>query len=137
MLQGTVPFKASSLDDLHALIMKGNFKYPVNISPEAKELIESMLIIEPEMRISIPQILRHPWLKTQDELACEEEDDEHDFQVGIEFRREECNFNPLSMLANGGATGLESNRGGRDHDLPSHRDGGESRRETDVEVLLT
>ena len=87
---------------------------------------------------AIPQVCSSQrFRKTQDELACEEEDDEHDFQVGIEFRREECNFNPLSMLANGGAAGLESNRGGRDTDLPSHRDGGESRRETDVEVLLT
>jgi len=27
-LQGTVPFKANSLQSLHALILKGNYKYP-------------------------------------------------------------------------------------------------------------
>ena len=79
MLQGTVPFKASSLQDLHALILKGNFKYPVEISNEAKDLIESMLMVQPESRISIPMILRHPWLIRVDELAGTEEEDDHDF----------------------------------------------------------
>ena len=87
MLQGTVPFKADNLEKLHNLIMRGNFKYPVPISNEARELIERMLTIEPESRISIPEILRHKWLKTEDELDCTEEDDDHDFQVGLEFRR--------------------------------------------------
>ena len=100
MLQGTVPFKADNLEKLHNLIMRGNFKYPVPISNDARELIESMLTIEPESRISIPEILRHRWLKVEDELECTEEDDDHDFQVGLEFRRQECNFNPLSILAN-------------------------------------
>ena len=78
-----------------------------------------MLVVEPERRISIPEILRHPWLKGQDELECTEEDDAHDFQVGIEFRRQECNFNPLSMLANGGVgAGLEQNRDMVTSELP-------------------
>ena len=79
MLQGTVPFKADNLEKLHNLIMRGNFKYPVPISNDARELIESMLMIEPESRISIPEILRHRWLKIEDELECTEEDDDHDF----------------------------------------------------------
>jgi len=102
MLQGTVPFKASSLEELHALILQGNFKYPVKISVEAKDLIEKMLVVEPVQRISIPEILKHPWLKSFDsELGIEsnDEDDDHDFQVGFSFRRQECNFNPLSVMA--------------------------------------
>ena len=75
MLQGTVPFKADNLEKLHNLIMRGNFKYPVPISNDARELIESMLTIEPESRISIPEILRHRWLKVEDELECTEEDE--------------------------------------------------------------
>ena len=41
-----------------------------------------MLVVEPTKRISIPEILRHPWLKGLDaELGIEsnEEDDDHDF----------------------------------------------------------
>ena len=74
-----MPFKADNLEKLHNLIMRGNFKYPVPISNDARELIESMLTIEPESRISIPEILRHRWLKVEDELECTEEDDDHDF----------------------------------------------------------
>ena len=43
----------------------------------------------PSNRISIPQILAHPWLKgaiSGDELECEE-DDEHDFEMGLSFSR--------------------------------------------------
>lgn len=54
MLQGRVPFKANTLEDLHALILRGNFKYPVPITEDARNLIESLLMIEPEKRISIP-----------------------------------------------------------------------------------
>ena len=56
-----------------------------------------MLQIEPQQRISIPNILKHDWLKSEDEFV-EDEDDEHDFEMGISFRRQECNFNPLSMI---------------------------------------
>lgn len=97
MLQGTVPFKAKSLESLLALIMKGKLYYPVGISDNATNLIESMLKIQPDERISIPNILKHPWLKTEDDLV-DSEDDDHDFEMGISFRRQECNFNPLSKI---------------------------------------
>jgi hypothetical protein len=47
MLQGTVPFKASNLSDLHSLILKGNFQYPTSITNEARDLIEKMLVLVP------------------------------------------------------------------------------------------
>lgn len=91
-----MPFKASSLEDLHALILRGNIRYPVPISDDAKDLIERMLVVEPTDRISIPQLFRHPWLKK----ACagefnEDSEDEHDFMVGFSFRRDQCNFDPI------------------------------------------
>ena len=80
MLQGRVPFKANTLEDLHALILRGNFKYPVPITEDARNLIESLLVVEPEKRISIPLILRHQWLKDAgDGISGTEEDDLHDF----------------------------------------------------------
>jgi len=94
MLQGTVPFKASSLEDLHALILRGNIRYPVPISDEAKDLITRLLQVEPTERISIPQLFRHPWvLKNRCNdlygfLMDEDEEDEHDFMVGFSFRRD-------------------------------------------------
>lgn len=87
MLQGTVPFKAKSLEALHALIMTGKLDFPVKISDQALNLIQSMLRIEPEERIDIPSILKHPWLKTASDYEIDEEDDDHDFEMGISFRR--------------------------------------------------
>jgi serine/threonine protein kinase len=55
-------------------------KYPIAISAEAKHMIESLLVVQPEKRISIPNVLRHPWLKDViDGIEGTEEDDIHDF----------------------------------------------------------
>ena len=97
MLQGTVPFKAKSLEALHTLILSDKLAYPQPISDQATHLIQSMLQIEPTDRISIPCILKHPWLRNEDDLVDEDCDD-HDFEMGISFRRQECNFNPLNMI---------------------------------------
>ena len=57
-----------------------------------------MLVVQPDLRISIPMILAHPWLKITDSLEgdlSDEADDDHDFQVSMMFGRTECNLNPL------------------------------------------
>jgi hypothetical protein len=41
-----VPFKANNIADLHKLILKGTFEFPVDsISEEAKDLIRKMLVL--------------------------------------------------------------------------------------------
>ena len=81
-----MPFKANNISDLHKLILKGVFDFPVStISAEAKDLVRKMLVLTPENRISIPEMLNHPWIKdTGDSLG---EDDEHDLKVGATFFR--------------------------------------------------
>ena len=55
MVQGTVPFKANNLPDLHKLILNGEFDFPVqSVSSEVKDLIRKMLVLKPSDRISIP-----------------------------------------------------------------------------------
>jgi serine/threonine protein kinase len=106
-----VPFRGSNLDDLNTQIMKGNFQYPVQISNEARDLIEKMLVVTPHHRIPIPQILRHKWLRNIDGLedSTSEEDDERNFEVSLSFGRDECNFNPLFGVANQGNISARSN----------------------------
>jgi serine/threonine protein kinase len=42
------------------LILKGSFDFPVTtISEDAKDLIRKMLVLTPEKRISIPDMLNH------------------------------------------------------------------------------
>jgi serine/threonine protein kinase len=75
MLTGTVPFKASSLEDLHKLILKGEFSVPSHVTPEATQVLRQMIKLEPRERLTIPQILAHDWLKdTNDDSSSDEED---------------------------------------------------------------
>ena len=72
MLCGTVPFKAPNIEELHKLILKGEFRYPIELSSEAKSMINSMLKLDPKARITIPEILSHEWLKETNEDSDEE-----------------------------------------------------------------
>ena len=51
MLGGTVPFKGNNINELHDLIIKGEFKPLKEISPEASHLIKSILEVDPKKRI--------------------------------------------------------------------------------------
>jgi serine/threonine protein kinase len=88
MVQGTVPFKANNIADLHKLILKGSFDFAVpSISEDVKDLIKKMLVLTPEQRISVPEILNHPWLNEFIDGVNTEEDEEHDMKVGATFFR--------------------------------------------------
>ena len=91
MVQGTVPFKAHNIADLHKLILKGEFEFPVDtVSDEVKDLVRRMLVLDPSKRISIPGMLNHPWVfDMQREMGDGYEDEEHDLKVGSTFFREE------------------------------------------------
>ena len=77
MLCGTVPFKAPTLDELHKLILSGEFNIPSSISTEATDLIRGMIKLEPTSRLTIPQILGHSWLKETNEMESEESEEEN------------------------------------------------------------
>lgn len=59
MLTGTVPFKAPNMKELHVLISTGTYKYPFNLSKEAKAVVDGMLCLDPAKRFTLPQILSH------------------------------------------------------------------------------
>merc|ERR1740123_2915937 len=62
MLFGTVPFKASNMKELHKMIIKGKYNLKEEISPEAKHLMRNMMETDPNKRITINKILKHPWI---------------------------------------------------------------------------
>lgn len=76
MLCGTVPFKAQNLEDLHKLILKGEFSFPVELSSEAQTMVRGMIKLNPRERLTIPQILAHAWLKETNEDDSEDEEEE-------------------------------------------------------------
>jgi hypothetical protein len=47
-----------------------------------------MLVLIPSSRISVPEILNHPWMKgalDPDGIEGTEDDDDHDFRMGLSF----------------------------------------------------
>ena len=67
MLYGTVPFKANNMTELHKMIIKGNYTLKTDISSESRDLLHALLETNPSKRITVPEILAHPWLQDVDE----------------------------------------------------------------------
>lgn len=62
MLSGSLPFKVNNTATFHETIIGGKYEQLMNISAEARDLIDGMLQIDPRKRLTIQQILSHPWL---------------------------------------------------------------------------
>lgn len=69
LLSGRQAFASSNIRELYPKIMAAeyNFEGPewAEVSPNAKDLISKMLIVEPRHRLTLKQVLRHNWFKTQ------------------------------------------------------------------------
>jgi len=107
MVCGTVPFKGQNMKELHASISSGGFSFPSQVepllTPAVKDLICRMLTISPRERISIPEILSHPWTLENGEGVLDYEETYADVQAtamgsmftGIE--RSEGNANVVNV----------------------------------------
>jgi len=69
LLCGFPPFYADDDDTLFDLTIDGDYSFPSpywdNISIEAKDLIDHLLVTDPDKRYNCHQILTHPWLTTK------------------------------------------------------------------------
>lgn len=61
---GQVPFKATDMQILYHKILSGKYQFRncEDASPELIDLITKMLVVDHNKRVSIPEILEHPWL---------------------------------------------------------------------------
>ncbi|KAF2276145.1 serine/threonine protein kinase-like protein Kin1 [Westerdykella ornata] len=59
---GKVPFDDQSMPQLHAKIKKGHVDYPPWLSAECRNLIHRMLQTDPSQRLTLGEIMNHPWL---------------------------------------------------------------------------
>lgn len=62
LLTGHLPFDDDSIRKLLSKVQSGVYTMPRNLSPEAKDLISRMLLVDPNKRITMKQILSHPLL---------------------------------------------------------------------------
>ena len=63
MLCGFLPFDEPNEEKLYSKIIKGEFFFPsqINISDEAKCLVQKILVVNPRLRACIKDIRRDPW----------------------------------------------------------------------------
>ncbi|KAJ4329859.1 spindle assembly checkpoint kinase [Didymella glomerata] len=61
LLVGEAPFEDSQVMTKRKIV-RGEYTIPKFISPAAKDLIEKLLVLDPEKRIPLGEVERHPWL---------------------------------------------------------------------------
>ena len=63
MLCGCLPYDDIDEEKLYCKIIKGVYNYPdnINISEEAKNLVDSILVVDPKYRININDIKKNKW----------------------------------------------------------------------------
>ncbi|RNF00472.1 putative protein kinase [Trypanosoma conorhini] len=61
MLCGYLPFDEDNIPLLFSKIKKGRYTIPRHVSHGARELIEQILVVDPLMRLTIPQIRDNVW----------------------------------------------------------------------------
>jgi len=61
MLCGYLPFEDENIKQLFQKIEKGQYRLPSFLSDGAKHLISRMLVVNPEQRVTIKDIINDPW----------------------------------------------------------------------------
>lgn len=63
MLAETTPFAGASEKEIRRKIHRSQYRLPDYVSCTAKDLVGRMLIVDPTLRISLPDIQKHLWLE--------------------------------------------------------------------------
>ena len=61
MICGYLPFEDPNTANLYKKILNGDYTIPKFVSPESRELIQSILNTDPEKRFKISDIRKHAW----------------------------------------------------------------------------
>ena len=61
MICGYLPFEDDDDDNLYEKICKGKFTIPKHVSENARDLLNKILVTDPQKRFTITQIKNHPW----------------------------------------------------------------------------
>ncbi|XP_050392898.1 maternal embryonic leucine zipper kinase [Patella vulgata] len=71
LLCGYLPFDDEKIPSLYRKIQSGKYEVPDWLTPESSILIAQMLQVDPKRRISIQQLINHPWLRKGFNIPCE------------------------------------------------------------------
>ncbi|THU93334.1 Pkinase-domain-containing protein [Dendrothele bispora CBS 962.96] len=65
LLTGMLPFDDDDEGIMRDKVVVGEFEDPEWLSPESRDLIKNVLVLEPSRRLTIAQILAHSWFTTK------------------------------------------------------------------------
>ncbi|EAY15209.1 CAMK family protein kinase [Trichomonas vaginalis G3] len=63
MVTGMHPWNVTNINVMLREILDCTYTIPKDVSAECRDLISKILVLEPEKRLTIDQIIKHPWLK--------------------------------------------------------------------------
>lgn len=63
LLVGKPPFESSTSSETFRRICKVDFKFPSSVPAGAQDLISKLLRYHPSERLSLAQVLKHPWVR--------------------------------------------------------------------------
>ncbi|KAJ4883060.1 CBL-interacting serine/threonine-protein kinase 5 [Raphanus sativus] len=63
LLAGCLPFRDENLMNMYRKIFRADFEFPPWFSPESRRLVSRLLVADPDRRISMPEIMRTPWIR--------------------------------------------------------------------------
>jgi serine/threonine protein kinase len=64
MVTGSHPWTITNTSLMLRQILKGNYTVPSHVSPKCRDLIQGMIKVDLSQRLTMPQILSHPWMAT-------------------------------------------------------------------------
>jgi calcium/calmodulin-dependent protein kinase I len=71
LLSGNLPFMGKSQKDLFRKIVSGKFEFDeeewCDVSTDAKDLVQKLLVLDPDERLTSSQALKHQWMKASAE----------------------------------------------------------------------
>jgi serine/threonine protein kinase len=71
LLSGVYPFESPSgdVEETKKIVSRGEFSFPVenwsDVSLPAQDLVRRMLIVDPQRRLTMAGVLKHPWMSNQ------------------------------------------------------------------------
>ncbi|KAF3450971.1 hypothetical protein FNV43_RR07060 [Rhamnella rubrinervis] len=63
LLAGSLPFQGENVMNMYRKVFKAEYEFPAWFSGDAKWLISKLLVVDPQKRISIADILKSPWFQ--------------------------------------------------------------------------
>jgi serine/threonine protein kinase len=63
MVMGQLPWTTYNAPLMIQQIRRGAYTFPSKVSPECRDLLSKMIVVNPSDRFTIEQVLSHPWMK--------------------------------------------------------------------------